>query len=84
MAGLCPLLLSVSQHEVCFDEDRELAQKAKAAGVQVDMDLNPYLPHAFQWFAGFVPEANKAQETIIAWIRKRGPAWTSCTLQGVP
>ena len=28
MAGLCPLYVSVSEHEVCLDEDKEVIDKA--------------------------------------------------------
>jgi len=68
MKGLCPLYISVSKHEVCIDENRELAQKAKDAGVQVTVDEVPYLPHAFQWCTSFVPEAQESDKRILRWM----------------
>lgn len=77
--GLCPLLVSASEHEACWDEDAELVRRAKAAGVDAELRNTPYQSHVFQMFAAFVPEALKEEQAIVAWARARGPAWSGAT-----
>mmetsp|Transcript_55849 Transcript_55849/g.104773 ORF Transcript_55849/g.104773 Transcript_55849/m.104773 type:complete len:413 (-) Transcript_55849:72-1310(-) len=68
MKGLCPLYVSVSEHEVCLDENRELVEKATAEGVDVTLDLVPYMPHAFQWCGAFLPESRESNDRINEWL----------------
>lgn len=75
MEGLCPLLLSVSEHECLIDEDKALAAKAKEAGVDVVLSTQPFMCHVFQLFSRFLPEAAREEATICDWVRARGGAW---------
>ncbi|CAE7412555.1 est [Symbiodinium pilosum] len=71
MTGLCPLYVSVSEHEVCLDENNELVEKAKKAEVEVTLDLVPHMPHAFQWCSAFLPESRESDDRIIGWMREK-------------
>jgi len=75
MKGLCPMLVSFSSHEVCADDNRALVDKARQAGCQVVASERPFLCHAYQAFAGLMPEGEEEERKICEWIRGRGPAW---------
>ena len=56
LAGLTPLLIQVGERECLLDDSRRLAEKAKAAGVDVTIDVWPEMIHVFQSFAPVAPE----------------------------
>ena len=45
--------------------------QAKKEGVDVTVDLVPYMPHAFQWCSAFLPESRESDDRIIAWMRRK-------------
>ncbi len=57
LAGLPPLLMQASTTELFRDDTVRFADKARAAGVDVQVDLWPDLVHVWQGFAPQVPEA---------------------------
>merc|ERR1712232_261885 len=61
MDGLCPLFVGVSEHECLIDEDKELVQKVRDAGGEVELATQPYMPHVFQLLSFFLPEAARAE-----------------------
>jgi len=75
MQGLCPLMVSVSEHECLIDEDRELAVKAKDAGVDVVFSTRPHMCHVYQVLSRYLPEAQEEEARICDWVRSRGGAW---------
>jgi acetyl esterase/lipase len=77
MKGLCPLYISVSEHECLIDEDLELAMKAKAAGVDVALSTRPFLCHVYQLLSSYLPEAAEEEAQIFDWVKTRGDAWAS-------
>jgi len=54
--GLPPLLVHVGADEVLLDDSTRLAERAHAAGVEVDFSIWPDVPHAWQLFQRFIPE----------------------------
>jgi acetyl esterase/lipase len=58
--GLPPLLLHVSDSEMLLDDSRLLAEKARAAGVRVQLDVWHQLQHVWHFMAPIVPEARRA------------------------
>ncbi|MFI5400681.1 MAG: alpha/beta hydrolase [SAR324 cluster bacterium] len=68
LTGLPPLLLHVSDSEVLFDDSRRLAQRAQAAGVSVTLKVWPGLPHVWQGFVPFIPEAGMSLREIAAFL----------------
>jgi acetyl esterase/lipase len=67
--GLPPLLLQVGGNEVLLDDSRILAERARAAGVDVTFKIFDGMWHVFQFQAPEVPEAQGAMNDIAAFIR---------------
>lgn len=63
-AGLPPLLLHVGAKEVLLDDARRVHAAARAAGVDVTYREWAGMPHVFQAFARFVPEARSALSQV--------------------
>jgi acetyl esterase/lipase len=72
LRGLPPLLIQVGDAEVLLDDSTRIAAKAKAAGVDVTLRIYPEMPHVWQLFAPFLPEATAAIDEIGAFVRKHG------------
>ena len=71
LSELPPLLIQVGEAEVLLDEGVRLAAAAEEAGVDVTLERWPEMPHVWQVFAGRVPEATKAVETIGRFVADR-------------
>jgi epsilon-lactone hydrolase len=71
LAGLPPLYLQVSDAETLLDDSRALAEKARAAGVDVRLDVFPGEQHTFQMAAGRSPVADDAIRRLADWVRPR-------------
>jgi epsilon-lactone hydrolase len=69
LRGLPPILMQVGDAEVLLDDTTRVADKAKAAGVDVTMEIYPEMIHIFQLFAPMLPEGQQAIERIGAFIR---------------
>lgn len=72
LKGLPPLLLHVSDSEVLLDDSRRLAERARAAGVSVTLKVWPGLPHVWQGFVPFIPEAAASLREIAAFLAAPG------------
>jgi acetyl esterase/lipase len=68
--GFPPLFLQVGSTELLRDEATRAADKAFAAGVDVECELWPGAPHVFQ-LAEFLPEARLAVDHIVRFVRMR-------------
>jgi acetyl esterase/lipase len=55
LKGLPPLLVQVGDAETLLDDSNRLTQRARAAGVQVKLEIWPEMIHGFQLFARFLP-----------------------------
>jgi acetyl esterase/lipase len=71
LTGLPPLYIQVGGHETLLDDSRRLADKARAAGVEVELEVFPEMQHVFQISCGNVPEATEAVDKIGRWLRTR-------------
>jgi acetyl esterase/lipase len=60
LAGLPPLLIHVGDDEVLRDDSTRLAERARAAGVSVDLKIWPVVPHAWQLVPHLIPEARQS------------------------
>lgn len=60
LEGLPPLLIHAGDTEILLDDSRRFAERARAAGVDVTLEIWPGLPHVFHMFARVLPEANRA------------------------
>ncbi|MFB4312871.1 alpha/beta hydrolase [Actinomadura sp. 21ATH] len=69
LSGLPPLLLVASGSEILRDETRDLAERARAAGVRAVYQEWDGLMHVFTVFADFVPEGKAAFRHIAEFLR---------------
>ncbi len=69
LAGLPPLLLFASRHEILLDDTVRLAERAKAAGVSVEVVLRDRLPHVWPIFVRLLPEGREALATVTDFAR---------------
>ena len=69
LRGLPPLMLQVGEAEVLFDDSTRFADRARAAGVVVNLETWPEMPHVFQMFAPFLPQASGALASIGEFVR---------------
>lgn len=71
LAGLPPLLIQVGDRETVLDDARVLAERARADGVEVELEVWDGMIHVFQLYAEELPEASRAIEMIGAFLRDR-------------
>jgi acetyl esterase/lipase len=72
LRGLPPMLIHVGADETLRDDSTELAARARAAGVQVELTVWPAVPHVWQLFHHFVPEG---RQSLAAAARFLGKCW---------
>jgi len=70
LQGLPPLLMQVGDAEVLLDDTLRVAEKAKAAGVDVSLEVYPKMVHIFQLFAPTLPEGRQAIERIGTFLKQ--------------
>jgi acetyl esterase/lipase len=68
-SGFPPLLIQVGDSEILLDDSTRLAEKAKSAGVDVRLEVEPEMFHDFQNFAPFLPKAQQAIDRIGEFVR---------------
>ncbi|CAB5107254.1 hypothetical protein D3OALGA1CA_4918 [Olavius algarvensis associated proteobacterium Delta 3] len=68
-SGMPPLLLQVGDVEVLLDDSTRLAKHAREQGCDVTLDIWDGMPHVFQGFAPFLPDASEAIAKIGQFIR---------------
>jgi len=77
--GLPPLLLQVGDRETVLDDSVAFADKARAAGVSVQLEVYPRMIHVFQQFAELLPEARAAIAAIGQFLAR---AWDAAPAPG--
>ncbi|GAA0921366.1 esterase [Virgisporangium aurantiacum] len=71
LRGLGPIYIQVGGDETLVGDARQLAEHARAGGVDVRIDVFPAMLHTFQMAAGRAPEADEAIRRMAAWVRPR-------------
>jgi monoterpene epsilon-lactone hydrolase len=71
-AGLPPLLLQVGEREVLRDDSVRLAARARAAGVTVELEVWPVVPHAWPVMGRWLPEARRAVSRALDFAARHG------------
>jgi acetyl esterase/lipase len=71
LAGLPPLLIHVGADEVLLDDSTRLAERARAAGVSVELKIWPVVPHAWQLAPHLIPEARQSLRESAEFLRAR-------------
>ena len=70
LRGLPPLLIQVGSAETLLDDSTRVTERAKAAGVKVDLEVWDEMIHVWQLFASILPEGQQAIERIGKFIRE--------------
>ena len=70
LKGLPPLFIQVGTAEVLMDDSIRLAERAKTAGIEVELDVWEDMIHDFAMFAAVVPESQQGIENIGKFLLK--------------
>ncbi|MEW2619939.1 alpha/beta hydrolase [Streptomyces sp. NPDC048106] len=71
LTGFPPMLLQVGTNEILLDDSTRLAARARAAGVDVILDVTAGVPHVFPAFAGSLDEADEALDRAALFLDQR-------------
>jgi monoterpene epsilon-lactone hydrolase len=71
VAGLPPLLIQVGDRETVLDDSTSFADKARAAGVEVELEVWDNMIHVFQMFGTELAEARQAVASIAKFLARR-------------
>ncbi len=71
LRGLPPLLIHVGSDEVLLDDAVQLADRAKAGGVDATLEIYDRMIHVWHWFLPMLDEAQTAVEAIGRFVRSR-------------
>ena len=69
--GLPPLLLQCGGRETVLDDSIMFAERARAAGVAVELEVHTEMIHVFQMFADELDDARQAISAAGAFLRRR-------------
>jgi epsilon-lactone hydrolase len=69
--GLPPMLIQVGDAEILLDDATRVAKSAKAAGVEVDLEVWDEMPHVWHVFAKYLPEGQQAIDKIGKFVIAR-------------
>ena len=69
LKGLPPLLMQVGDRETVLSDSTQFAEKARTAGVHVELEIWEHMIHVFQQFPSELIEARKALQSIGAFLK---------------
>ncbi|HVE11703.1 MAG TPA: alpha/beta hydrolase [Paraburkholderia sp.] len=70
LRGLPPLFIQAGSTEVLLDDARRVAERAHESGVQVEFEIWPKMPHVWQLWAPFLPEARRALDNAARFVQR--------------
>jgi cation diffusion facilitator CzcD-associated flavoprotein CzcO/acetyl esterase/lipase len=70
--GLPPMLVHVGESEALRDDSLRLAQRAREAGVTVELQVFPVVPHVWQLIHQ-LPEARRSMDAAARFLREAKP-----------
>ncbi|MFE4356163.1 alpha/beta hydrolase [Kitasatospora sp. NPDC056800] len=70
LTGFPPMLLQAGTNELLLDDSTRMAARARAAGVDVVLDITADVPHVFQSFAGVLDEADRALDRAALFLKQ--------------
>lgn len=71
VAGLPPTFIQVGDDEILLSDSTRFADKMKAAGLDVEVEIWPGMWHVFQLFVGKMPESRRAINGIGVYLKAR-------------
>jgi monoterpene epsilon-lactone hydrolase len=72
--GLPPLLIQLASAEILLDQGRAVAERARAAGIEVELEEFDDMFHVFQILADLLADGAAAMESIARFLRTKLPA----------
>ncbi|RJP34996.1 MAG: alpha/beta hydrolase [Actinobacteria bacterium] len=69
--GLPTMLIQAGTREILLDDARRLAERAREAGTEVELDVWEGMFHVWQFFAPLVPESNAAVAKLGRYAREK-------------
>jgi acetyl esterase/lipase len=72
LKDLPPMLLFASNQEILLDDAVRLAERARVAGIEVELVRRNGLPHVWPIFVQLLPEAREAVVLLSAFARRLG------------
>jgi len=81
LGGLPPLLVQTGSDEVLLSDSIGLAERARTAGTDVQLDVRKGMWHVYQIFVPFMPEATEALIDAATFIRTQTPARIPATAE---
>jgi acetyl esterase/lipase len=73
-AGAPPVLIQASRAEILQDDAVAMHARLRADGVEATLELARSAPHVWQFYHGWLPEADAALDSAGAFIRRVAPA----------
>ncbi len=71
LTGLPPLLIQVSKDEELYSDATRLAERARACGVEIEVEPWEEMTHVWQAQAALIPEGREAIDDIGRFVKKR-------------
>ena len=71
--GAPPVLVQASEDEILADDARMIARRLRAEGAPVTLDLVAGVPHVWQFWHGYLPEADAAMDRAAAFLARALP-----------
>lgn len=68
LTGLPPMLIHVGTEEVLLPDSQRFAERARAAGLAVDLQVWPGMWHVWHLFGAVLPEARRSHEDIVRFL----------------
>ena len=70
LAGLPPLFLASGSEDITRDDSIRLAEKARVAGLEVELDLAPHMIHGYHGLSSLAPECADGCTRIAHFINR--------------
>jgi acetyl esterase/lipase len=71
--GLPPMYIAVGEYEMLVDDSKLLAENARAAGIEVEIEIAAEMQHVYTSWGLLLPEARNTIDSIGAFIRRHAP-----------
>ena len=71
LKDLPPIYIQTGGDEGLLDDSVRFEEKARAAGVDVTLDIFPEMQHVFHFMAGRAPEADDGIAKYAAWVKPK-------------
>ena len=71
LSVLPPVYITTGGAEGLVDDSRRFAERATAAGVDVQLDIVPEMQHVFPFLVGRAPEGDAAVSATATWLRPK-------------